>query len=472
MDNEAIEQLIRDHLGTVGSKPNVVAIGVGRRIVLSRQSDEPCIWVGVERKLPKSSLRKEDLVPVELADARGFAIRTDIVEVGKISLHGEKHRPLRSGCSIGRYKGVKQGTFGGFAFSKTYDSHVGLLSTHATLLPDRADERPKSREIIQPWMGRSPQDVVGILGEVIPISTHHQKNLAPLNFTETATFNLTDVTQLDTRIIDDETRLIHSISAGYEGAKLSKVGSRTGLTHGYQLGYACARFYLPYNSTREWFWMEAIRVGGSDGQAFSEPGDSGALVYLSESHSKWPTVVGMVLGGGDKVWFITRITTAFELLNLKPLPSPHPSEPRLSSGAELLAAVASLKGGPGRSRLTPLIAALVIHHFEAAYSDDTAGKVIFSAIDEHIRDLLTLCSKDPEVLRSVADSIAPQIFQRNVEALENVKLEESMITRGLECLDLIAARDQNLSVLREVLRPILRVAEGRSLLDVLSLKIN
>jgi hypothetical protein len=180
----------------------------------------------------------------------------------------------------------------------------------------------------------------------------------------------------------------------------------------------------------------------------------------------------MVLGGGDKVWFITRITTAFELLNLKPLPSPHPSEPRLSSGAELLAAVASLKGGPGRSRLTPLIAALVIHHFEAAYSDDTAGKVIFSAIDEHIRDLLTLCSKDPEVLRSVADSIAPQIFQRNVEALENVKLEESMITRGLECLDLIAARDQNLSVLREVLRPILRVAEGRSLLDVLSLKIN
>ena len=98
------------------SKPNVVGVGYGYKDKGGQHTDELCVVALVRVKLPKSSLKADELIP-----ATFDGVSTDVVQVGDIRAlqertdrwrpapGGVRHRPLsnhrrhpwsrRAGCS-------------------------------------------------------------------------------------------------------------------------------------------------------------------------------------------------------------------------------------------------------------------------------------------------------------------------------------------------------------------------------------
>jgi len=88
---------------------NVVGVGIAKKVVGGRPTDEPCIVVLVERKVPKSGLRRRDLIPEIIG-----TMKTDVVETGEIRALQSRTgrvRPAPGGVSIGHYR-ITAGTLG------------------------------------------------------------------------------------------------------------------------------------------------------------------------------------------------------------------------------------------------------------------------------------------------------------------------------------------------------------------------
>ena len=61
------------------SLKNVVSVGIGRKKVQDRETDELAIIVGVTQKLPPSLIQNRDFIPRVLD-----GVKTDVIQVGKI----------------------------------------------------------------------------------------------------------------------------------------------------------------------------------------------------------------------------------------------------------------------------------------------------------------------------------------------------------------------------------------------------
>lgn len=90
------------------SHPNVVACGVGNKVVKGKKTKQVCIRVSVSQKLDESQLKSTDIIPKELE-----GVKTDVVERGVIKalVPTDKHRPAPGGVSIG-HKNITAGTLG------------------------------------------------------------------------------------------------------------------------------------------------------------------------------------------------------------------------------------------------------------------------------------------------------------------------------------------------------------------------
>jgi len=64
------------------SKANVVGVGIGYRQQGGQPTDQMALVVMVSRKLPKSQLAPEDIIPNELD-----GVPVDVQEVGELSIH-------------------------------------------------------------------------------------------------------------------------------------------------------------------------------------------------------------------------------------------------------------------------------------------------------------------------------------------------------------------------------------------------
>lgn len=59
--------------------PNVVGVGIGTKIIKGMSTERQCIKIYVRKKIPRSKLQKNELIPQKLN-----GIETDIEEVGKL----------------------------------------------------------------------------------------------------------------------------------------------------------------------------------------------------------------------------------------------------------------------------------------------------------------------------------------------------------------------------------------------------
>ena len=143
---------------------NVVAVGVGFKIVGGVQTNQPAVIVSVAKKLPLVQLPEAARVPQTVG-----GVQTDVVETGPIfALQDptQKMRPARPGISIGHYQ-ITAGTLGCLV---QRNGQVFILSNNHVLA--NSNKAQLGDAILQPGPhdGGTSADQIGTLEQFIPVS--------------------------------------------------------------------------------------------------------------------------------------------------------------------------------------------------------------------------------------------------------------------------------------------------------------
>ena len=138
-----------------------------RKIVGGEETEIECVRIYVSKKLPRSHLLDEEVIPLTIED-----IPTDVVEKGVPKALGldktDLFRPVIMGVSVGN-KAITAGTIGAL-FKKGGEIYVGSNAHVLTPNPSKPPEKVRPREILQPgpyhirekgWNVNDPKFVVG-----------------------------------------------------------------------------------------------------------------------------------------------------------------------------------------------------------------------------------------------------------------------------------------------------------------------
>ena len=165
--------------GELLKRKGVVGVGVGKKIVKGKKSQEMSIRVYVKKKLPKAKVARKDMIPAEID---GY--KTDVIE-RKFVLHDRRapvadlklqvdagtYNPLTGGISIGPCRSVDGSVFVGTLGCVVEDRNTGdrmMLSNFHVMALDNSWSVGDT--MAQPALafdgGSCPADVVGELQRV------------------------------------------------------------------------------------------------------------------------------------------------------------------------------------------------------------------------------------------------------------------------------------------------------------------
>jgi len=267
---------------------NIVGFGIANRITSGVMARELAFKVYVRRKLPKSAVSRKDMVPEELqVPGVPGAITFDVEAVGvqRLELHGQKHRPLSPGFSIGAARDV--GTLGCFVtLSSDASKKRRFLLSNAHVIAGSGFAK-KGSSVFQPAVeedGGRRQDKVATLFRSCKLS-----------FDATRHTNLIDaaialITEKDFDPVIPHVGRIAGVNFKLtRGMRIKKFGRTTGLTHG-EIRDLDYRTFLNYPTPR------GFRKAGFKNLAFctkySQPGDSGSVILDAKNN-----VVGLHICG-------------------------------------------------------------------------------------------------------------------------------------------------------------------------------
>src|SRR5262245_59324396 len=255
---------------------NVVGVGVGRKIRQGRSTERACIRLYVERKVPRSSVPSDLLLPEAI---EGYP--TDVLESGRFvafaenAVPGRKRlRPARPGCSVGfRYSGeqaqfVMAGTFGAVVQA---DGTRYILSNNHVL----ADENnlPLGSAIFQPGLldgGDLKKDQIARLTRFVPLA-----KAAP-NAVDAAIAQVVDKKWMVPTFLPKVGRLKNGTPVPpVEGMRVHKHGRTTGYTAG-RIFDVNADVVVEYEMGLISFEDQVLIQ--ADHGSFSDGGDSGSVI--------------------------------------------------------------------------------------------------------------------------------------------------------------------------------------------------
>ena len=148
------------------SKPNVVGVGYGYKERAGQKTTDLCLVAMVRVKLPKSSLKPEELVPEQFD-----GVATDVVQVGDIRAlqsRTDKWRPAPGGVSIGHYQ-ITAGTLGTAARDAASGQRLILSNNHVLA---NSNDAEIGDTITQPGPidgGHAISDKIATLERFVPI---------------------------------------------------------------------------------------------------------------------------------------------------------------------------------------------------------------------------------------------------------------------------------------------------------------
>ena len=99
---------------SVFEDPNIVGVGVGKKVSGEKETEELCVCFYVEKKLAPSKVSGQHFIPPVIAGGDGRSVHTDVKKLGRVSLEAHtlvKRRPIESGFSVGHVK-ISAGTIG------------------------------------------------------------------------------------------------------------------------------------------------------------------------------------------------------------------------------------------------------------------------------------------------------------------------------------------------------------------------
>jgi hypothetical protein len=314
-------------------KPNVVALGVGFKESGGVVTEEPCVMVGVTKKMPRVQLTEQEMVPKKLQRD----VRTDVVEVGRVRAFQspqDRWRPAPGGVSIGHYA-VTAGTLGCLAVR---NGLIHILSNNHVLA--NSNDAQIGDAILQPgpYDGGTMADQIATLTEFVPIdfgdappacgiATGLTQTLNALAealgskhrlaaFQESPGTNLVDCAlALPTSpdLVSSEILNV-GVPKGVREATLSTAVQKSGRTTGHTTGQIVqidVTVQVAYG-TRVATFTDQLMAG-----AMSAGGDSGSAVLDDEGY-----VVGLLFAGSETTTIINPIQFVLDALNVQIVAQP------------------------------------------------------------------------------------------------------------------------------------------------------
>jgi hypothetical protein len=330
---EQVRQAKSFHKAALLHRPNVVGIGVGYKTTAKRETDELCVVVMVQQKLPPAGLPLEDLIPQEVA-----GVRTDVIQVGfvrALQAPTERWRPAPGGVSVGHYQ-ITAGTLGGVVYDRQSGERLILSNNHVLANSNNAR---RGDPILQPGPadgGQLGRDTIGLLERFAPIrytsepptctvaktyawvgnrfaQVLHAEHRLQVIQARPAISNLVDAAvarPIDQDFIRDDILAIGPVNGVTEaalGMGVRKSGRTTAFTSGV-IRVLDATISVSYG-------ME--RVATFEGQIVSEPmsqgGDSGSLLVAGDSQQ----AVGLLFAGSTQATIFNPIQAVLDQLGLE-----------------------------------------------------------------------------------------------------------------------------------------------------------
>jgi len=271
---------------------NVVGVGIGQKISDGKVTGQHCVRFYVARKLPKSALSGDALLPTKLD-----GVVTDVIETGVFKALGpgikqaqSKLRPVQPGCSVGFEfpppddKYIMAGTLGALV---ELDGDYYMLSNNHVL----ADENQLKigAAIFQPGLldgGKAPADRVATLAKF-------RKLKKSGNSIDAAIAKFTNNKLASKKFVNGVVLKSTSPIAAVEKMQVHKMGRTTGYTRGV-IDDISADVKVGYEKG-DFTFNDQIIIRGSASASFSDSGDSGSLIVDRTSGK----ATGLLFAGSD-----------------------------------------------------------------------------------------------------------------------------------------------------------------------------
>lgn len=329
-DIDTVRAVLRRAARSLHGCANVVATGVGYKVVNGERGTELGIVCSVTEKRAAAELSAKDLIPDRVED-----VTTDVVQTGRIralQARTDRHRPAPGGISIG-HRDVTAGTLGCLV---SREGELVILSNNHVLA--NSNEARTGDPILQPSSidgGTFPPDHIADLAQFVPIrflepappseSPTARAVIAFLNaicrgigsrtryriVAEQAEENLVDAAiarPLEPADVSDEILeigAIEDVARAELGTQLKKSGRTTGLTAG-EVVQTDVTVDVDYGGGRTARFVDQFMAG-----AMSQGGDSGSAVLDHENR-----LTGLLFAGSDNSTIINRISHVFSALGV------------------------------------------------------------------------------------------------------------------------------------------------------------
>jgi hypothetical protein len=288
------------------------AVGIGRKIVNGRATDQLALRVYVTAKRPLAQLSPEEEVPEEftfrsLGEEDEVAIATDVIETPPAVFEvdpTDRIRPAPGGVSVDAISGTA-GTLGGWVWDETDDTIVALSNHHIF-------GHAMGTDTIQPGPtdgGSSPADKIGDVKRGIPRSAV-STNTVDCAISDADSSDIYDLQVLDIGPAVYATRV----------ATLDMLVEKFGRTTEHTFGIIEDADYEP--TVGGFPFDDCLRIEVVDPSPdWSAGGDSGSLVFAQEPISPGSAikgVVGLHFGGplGGTYGIACKIQNVFAQLDL------------------------------------------------------------------------------------------------------------------------------------------------------------
>jgi hypothetical protein len=297
---EALDALESRHVRrvrTIFEDPNIVAIGIAEKLSEGKKTGELGLCFYVEKKLAKTKVSSNKMVPPVLSVADRTAVFTDVQQIGKVRPQINKRKsPLLSGFSIGNDSDT--GTLGaivkkGKKLFLLSNSHVLARSGKGKvgdviIYPGEADTSGKTQK-------------VGKLTDILPFKTGQDF----LNRVDAA------LAEIDEDFVDKVNFSIRGTAsplgtiAPARGMKIVMRGRTSGNSQGV-VDDVHFSIVISYEGVGKVGFIDQVKC-----TRYSKPGDSGSIIVDKESGK----IVGLhFAGSGDGSIFnpISEVMKAFE----------------------------------------------------------------------------------------------------------------------------------------------------------------
>lgn len=280
---------------------NVVGVGLGKKVVRLRSTEEDAVRVYVRKKLHGQFVGPREAIPEEID-----GVPTDVVEIGEVSIwrpippiYQRKVRPALGGVSIGHYA-ITAGTFG--CTVRAGDGTDLILSNNHVLANE--NRGAEGDPILQPGAfdgGRTDKDAIARLQAWVSLKGDET--------------NVVDAAVALPYATGDVTEEVLGIGrlAGVEeprvGMSVRKSGRTTRLTQG-TVTDVDVTLRVGYRSTSLIFTDQVFVAG--DRRSFSAGGDSGSVI-VSENRK----AVGLLFAGSPFVTVANKMPRVEKALNVR-----------------------------------------------------------------------------------------------------------------------------------------------------------